>query len=702
MKKYIFGLLLVLCFTLVSPSTVHAANGVIMALPAQPVDPELAGAVYQALVNGPELVTKYWAIGAVSTVGDHWIISLIGLTGIGEDLVWNIDNNAVTFSTLDMVRGENGFQLVGNSSGNLMTLDPNQLKGAQSVDGGFLYGDNMSLASLGATATASSTYYTGTYPASMAIDGDDATYWEGSDVSAPCADDWIQIDLGTSRTIMGFRLNHNASLQMTATIFKIQTSPDGINFTDLESFNTGNKSDTTWSLRQVTDSRYWKFTCISGGTGPWKITTLAMYELTPWGGNLALDAYAASVITDSNLNTNYIGHNVIDNDDTTYWEAGVGAVTNHWIKINLGSVQSISGIRMLQWVSATNNASTYQIQTSNDDQTYTTVYTRTIQGIDDAYMLPQATSAQYIKFVPTVGGNSPWIIKTIEIYQSPNALESPPPIPDQYAYTQETSYIFPWYPGSAVAYGPRAVHPEGYSTGWLAVDLWSNGGTGMAPNQVYAAASGTIHILCNDGFQQWLRIGDLTYGHLEIGSWREGQSVTQKESLGAMKTGTFDTRCGYAIQNAGSWHLHLGFPGGYGSISFENCTLNMATQKWDCGGSIVDVGGNLTSTWTGTPIINPGSGGSIAANNLWGYLINGIKGIVGFILPIFPDGNGIGVLAQLINYADAPLEIIYVIILSNIPMTIPALVVTFIISSEVIRWAYAAYMKIKRAIPVVG
>ncbi|MEU3985124.1 beta-1,3-glucanase family protein [Streptomyces sp. NPDC026672] len=84
--------------------------------------------------------------------------------------------------------------------------------------------------SRGRPATASSTE-NAVFPASAAVDGDPGTRWS----SAFADTQWLQVDLGSVQQISGVTLNWEAAY---ARSFRIQTSADGQNWTDVYSTTT--------------------------------------------------------------------------------------------------------------------------------------------------------------------------------------------------------------------------------------------------------------------------------------------------------------------------------------------------------------------------------------------------------------------------------------------------------------------------------
>lgn len=151
-----------------------------------------------------------------------------------------------------------------------------------------------------------------------------------------------------------------------------------------------------------------------------------------------------------------------------------------------------------------------------------------------------------------------------------------------------SAYRFPWLDGTSMYYGTLGVHANGFPSlvsGWLAVDMLSDGNTaaGYAPNQLLASAGGTITYRCTPYAGETstaIKIGNLMYTHLAYSAnLYVGRSVTQSETLGQLKSGTFSEVCGYASQGAGWFHVHWGFPN---SSPFEagGWTLNLGDSVW--------------------------------------------------------------------------------------------------------------------------
>jgi hypothetical protein len=151
-----------------------------------------------------------------------------------------------------------------------------------------------------------------------------------------------------------------------------------------------------------------------------------------------------------------------------------------------------------------------------------------------------------------------------------------------------TAYRFPWQSGTQMQYGPLGVHNAGYNpiwgTGsWKAVDFVSDGNTsaGHAPNRLFAAATGAIGGVCNDGTSVAIKIDNLIYAHLlNNNNLTTGHYFNQGDEMGQLRSGAFNASCGWAPgQPANQFHVHWGFPD-TGSFEAGGWTLNLSDQLW--------------------------------------------------------------------------------------------------------------------------
>jgi hypothetical protein len=121
--------------------------------------------------------------------------------------------------------------------------------------------------------------------------------------------------------------------------------------------------------------------------------SLTVTNPTPGSANLAL---GKPVTSSGNENGGLGALNAVDGDLTTRWSSAF--VDPSWLEVDLGSPTIINKV-MLYWEAAYGKA--YQIQVSNDDQIWTTVYTQTAgQGGVEVLTFPTVID-RYIRFFGT-------------------------------------------------------------------------------------------------------------------------------------------------------------------------------------------------------------------------------------------------------------------------------------------------------------
>ncbi|GHJ49552.1 hypothetical protein Cs7R123_68940 [Catellatospora sp. TT07R-123] len=204
-----------------------------------------------------------------------------------------------------------------------------------------------------------------------AVDGNSATRW-GSLYADP---QWISVDLGASYALNRVRLNWETAYGKA---YQIQTSPDNATWTTVYSTTTsdGGVDDVTLT-----------------GTGRY-VRVYGTQRATQWGYSLFdLNVYGTPATGPQLLSLNrpvavssvepgsaHNGANAVDGSATTRW--GSAYADPQWISVDLGASKSVQRVK-LTWEAA--YAKAYQIQTSPDNATWTTVYSTTTSdgGVDD-------------------------------------------------------------------------------------------------------------------------------------------------------------------------------------------------------------------------------------------------------------------------------------------------------------------------------
>jgi beta-glucanase (GH16 family) len=224
----------------------------------------------------------------------------------------------------------------------------------------------VTLLSQGKPATASSVENAGT-PASYAVDGNTGTRWS-SGFSDP---QWIQVDLGATATVSQVVLRWEAAY---ATAFQIQTSADANTWTSL--YSTTTATGGTQTLNVSGTGRYVRMYATARATA----YGYSLWEFEVYG---TLGAAACDTTTNAALNrpvavsstqdpAAFPGSAAVDGNPGTRWSSA--ATDPQWIQVDLGTSQSICQVG-LSWETA--YATAYQIQTSGDASTWTSIYSTT-------------------------------------------------------------------------------------------------------------------------------------------------------------------------------------------------------------------------------------------------------------------------------------------------------------------------------------
>ncbi len=245
------------------------------------------------------------------------------------------------------------------------------------------------LLSQGRTATSSSTENAGT-PASAAVDGNTGTRWS----SAAADPQWLQVDLGATDTISSVTLNWETAY---AKAFKIQTSADGTNWTDIYSTTTATGGNQTLTVNG--SGRYVRlYGTVRATQYGYSLWEFQVYGSTGAGNsacgtvNAALNKTATASSTE---NAGTPASSAVDGNNGTRWSSA--AADPQWLQVDLGSSQNICGVQ-LSWENA--YAKAYQIQVSANGTDWTNAYSTTT-GPGATELITLTGTGRYIRVYGT-------------------------------------------------------------------------------------------------------------------------------------------------------------------------------------------------------------------------------------------------------------------------------------------------------------
>ena len=243
------------------------------------------------------------------------------------------------------------------------------------------------LLSQGKTATASSTE-SAAYPASDAVDGNTGTRWS----SAFSDPQWLEVNLGSSASITQVVLQWETAY---ATAFQIQTSSDGTNWTTIYSTTTGTGG--TQTLNVTGTGRYVRMYGTARATAyGYSLWEFQVYGSLAGGTCSTTDAALNQPATASSLeNATFPASNAVDGNTGTRWSSAFS--DPQWLEVNLGSSQTICQVT-LNWEAA--YATAFQIQTSPDGSTWTSIYSTTT-GTGGVQTLSVSGTGRYVRMYGT-------------------------------------------------------------------------------------------------------------------------------------------------------------------------------------------------------------------------------------------------------------------------------------------------------------
>jgi F5/8 type C domain-containing protein/glycosyl hydrolase family 64 (putative beta-1,3-glucanase) len=291
------------------------------------------------------------------------------------------------------------------------------------------------LLSQGKPATASSTE-NATFPASAAVDGNTGTRWS----SAFSDPQWIQVDLGATATIDQVKLTWEAAY---ATAYQIQTSTNGSTWTTI--YSTTASTGGTQTLAVSGTGRYVRMYGTARATQyGYSLWEFQVYGTTGTGCGTANAAQGRPATASSTENATFPASAAVDGNTGTRWSSAFS--DPQWIQIDLGSSVSICQV-VLNWEAA--YATAFQIQTSADASSWTSIYSTTT-GTGGTQTLTVTGTGRYLRVYgtarATVYGYSLWEVqvRTSGLSSpSPTATPTPTATGDPGSFWGDTSTIPP-------------------------------------------------------------------------------------------------------------------------------------------------------------------------------------------------------------------------------------------------------------------
>jgi beta-glucanase (GH16 family) len=210
-----------------------------------------------------------------------------------------------------------------------------------------------------------------------------------------------------------------------------------------------------------TGANYTVTFCPSGSVTPPRATPTPTPTTSSPSGNLALNRPA---LASSSESASFAANFAVDGNTGTRWSSAFS--DPQWIRVDLGSTFGINRV-VLRWEAAFARA--YQIQTSPDGNTWTTISSTTTGdgGVDDVAV---SGSGRYVRMNGTARGTAwGYSLLEMEVYGSTSPQPTPTPTP-----TSSSGYVEVTPPASSVTASandgnlPGNVVDNNLSTRWSA------------------------------------------------------------------------------------------------------------------------------------------------------------------------------------------------------------------------------------------
>ena len=224
----------------------------------------------------------------------------------------------------------------------------------------------------------------------LALDGDPRTFW---DSGAPQTHgQWFRLNLGVPRMIDGVQFLSPGKGFPAA--YSLRASGDGAMWIELARV-TGDDAHDVLAIFAPMQIQYLQIDLLTPSLANWMISEILVHSAAPW-------------IARASHNVSIVGH-TIDNQPNTVWTSGEAQTPGMWFQIDLGRVETVSGIaldspenaipvafRITTWNAA---ASRWQIAQEVEDN---------YASVDVAF---SATQTQFVNLQVLAASDKPWMIQ---------------------------------------------------------------------------------------------------------------------------------------------------------------------------------------------------------------------------------------------------------------------------------------------------
>ncbi|MCL4393677.1 MAG: discoidin domain-containing protein [Chloroflexi bacterium] len=158
-----------------------------------------------------------------------------------------------------------------------------------------------------------------------ALDGKPDTYWDSATPQA--AAQWFRVNLSTPRVIDGIQFLSPGSGFPAG--YSLRVSGDGQTWVEITEVHADNTND-VMAIFAPQSIQYVQIDLLTASTSSWKISEILCHSAVEWTARASVNGEAARL--------------AIDNRPDTAWSSVSPQAAGAWFQIDLGRVESVSGI----------------------------------------------------------------------------------------------------------------------------------------------------------------------------------------------------------------------------------------------------------------------------------------------------------------------------------------------------------------------
>lgn len=224
----------------------------------------------------------------------------------------------------------------------------------------------------------------------QALDGDPRTFWDSGAPQAP--GQWFRLNLSASRMIDGIQFLSPGKGFPAA--YTLRVSSDGKAWLEIARVATDNVNDVmaVFAPQQI---QYMQIDLLAPSPSSWMISEILAHSAAAWTARASHNAQAAS--------------RAIDNRADTAWSSSAPQAPGMWFQINLGRVETVSGIMLI--APANESPVSFRITTWNAAASRWQIAYEVTNNHAPVDVVFAATQTQFINSQLLAASDQPWTIQ---------------------------------------------------------------------------------------------------------------------------------------------------------------------------------------------------------------------------------------------------------------------------------------------------